>query len=605
MTTESLVFISYSRNDYYFAESLASHLSRRGIRAWLDVRDLTPGALWERDLEAALDAATCVVLVASPESLRRPNVQKEWRYADQRGKRIVVAQCRGLRLSKELAGREYVDFRGAFAPALSKLISRLARHPEVGPAVERRNRNVIALPLPPWIIAIALILVIPLIRCGVLSSSWTSALQSATVGALIVPYASIVVLLLAWFFALSFLSRRMGMTRLLACLVVIFVACTLTLWLPKIFFSGLFSTMEMYGMNTLPTTIRYWSQFVPDVAIPLSGLAIVLLIRPEDLLRWTPTGTAWDWYRTRSGPIAPVRASGFEQVARYCLSYDPVDQPGANHLRGIFAGMNAQETTDSDSDSTTRVALLTNRTSTEWLTQHIKEHQQSRLLIVVGTSITLRDNLNWLWQRQWIDYRKWNLKDVIRTRGLIQVPERLASPSFPLPVRLAHHLLCALATMPFSLPYSNNSDVSHASRWKDTSDVFFTIGFYFVLIFALVVARRLLRRRISNVGFHRAWIVAWVVVSMMTLTSFYAAVPNAVSRIRLSSEVLFLITFVTLVVRNQDKLAFWFPVGHVAHQSTADELSAHRNWQTLLWLFAYAVFWLVWISALTFFGNAS
>jgi hypothetical protein len=182
MTTDSLVFVSYSRNDYYFAESLASHLSRRGIRAWLDVRDLTPGALWERDLETALDAATCVILVATPESLRRPNVQKEWRYADKRGKRIIVAQCRGLRLCEELVGCERVDFRGAFAPALDQLIALLQQHPEAGSALERGRQNRIVLPLPPWIIAISLALVIPLIRCGVLSSSWKSALQSAIVG---------------------------------------------------------------------------------------------------------------------------------------------------------------------------------------------------------------------------------------------------------------------------------------------------------------------------------------------------------------------------------------------------------------------------------------
>ena len=49
------VFISYSRRDYYFAESLALHLLKDGIPAWLDVKDLNPGVFWERDLFAALE----------------------------------------------------------------------------------------------------------------------------------------------------------------------------------------------------------------------------------------------------------------------------------------------------------------------------------------------------------------------------------------------------------------------------------------------------------------------------------------------------------------------------------------------------------------------
>jgi len=33
--------------------------------------------------------------------------------------------------------------------------------------------------------------------------------------------------------------------------------------------------------------------------MPLLGLLIVLVVQPEELLRWTPTGRAWGWYRER------------------------------------------------------------------------------------------------------------------------------------------------------------------------------------------------------------------------------------------------------------------------------------------------------------------
>jgi hypothetical protein len=43
MPVEAPSFLSYSRKDYYFAESLAFHLMRQGVPVWLDVRDLEPG----------------------------------------------------------------------------------------------------------------------------------------------------------------------------------------------------------------------------------------------------------------------------------------------------------------------------------------------------------------------------------------------------------------------------------------------------------------------------------------------------------------------------------------------------------------------------------
>jgi len=68
------VFISYSRKDYYFSESLTFSLIQRDVAAWLDVKDLQPGVDWEERLQSAIDNASHLVLVASPDSLRSPNV---------------------------------------------------------------------------------------------------------------------------------------------------------------------------------------------------------------------------------------------------------------------------------------------------------------------------------------------------------------------------------------------------------------------------------------------------------------------------------------------------------------------------------------------------
>jgi hypothetical protein len=49
------IFISYSRQDYYLAESLSLQLASRGVSAWMDVLELQPGADWERSLFDAID----------------------------------------------------------------------------------------------------------------------------------------------------------------------------------------------------------------------------------------------------------------------------------------------------------------------------------------------------------------------------------------------------------------------------------------------------------------------------------------------------------------------------------------------------------------------
>jgi hypothetical protein len=323
---------------------------------------------------------------------------------------------------------------------------------------------------------------------------------------------------------------------------------------------------------------------VLDLAIPLLGLAIVLLIRPADLLRWTPTGKAWNWYRPKRGIMTPVAAgpSVFDQVAQYHLSYDSIDQPAADQLRGIFAGLNARET--QDSEDTTSVLLLTNRTRTEWLVQKTKEQQRTRVLTVIGASISLQESLELLWRRQWIDFRRWNLKEADRKRGLSQVPEALASPCFPTRVRLAHHFLCALATMPVLL--------------SDT-----TVGSNFVLIFGIVLARRLLRRKISPVGFFRSWIVALLIMAVTTMISLYGAEQNSLDRVGVFVAVVFLVIFPLFMIWNQDKLAFWFPLRNIVRNKKDDELTPPRNWQTLIWVSIYAVVWgMVQFRVWTFFS---
>ena len=116
------VFISYSRKDYYFAESLTFALIQRDVAAWLDVKDLRPGVDWEQRLESAIDTASHLVLVASPDSSRSAHVTVEWKRALARGIPVVVASLRGNNVPPELAAMPQVNFHGRFGPAVNSLV---------------------------------------------------------------------------------------------------------------------------------------------------------------------------------------------------------------------------------------------------------------------------------------------------------------------------------------------------------------------------------------------------------------------------------------------------------------------------------------------------
>ena len=66
-------FISYSRRQLYFAESLALHLylQKEGINVWFDLQQLQAGTVWSESLKKGVGEASLLVLVVSQASWNR------------------------------------------------------------------------------------------------------------------------------------------------------------------------------------------------------------------------------------------------------------------------------------------------------------------------------------------------------------------------------------------------------------------------------------------------------------------------------------------------------------------------------------------------------
>ncbi len=72
------IFISYSRRDSSFVDTLSQRLQDNDIAVWVDTHGLEPGTPnWEQSIRHAIEDASAVLLVASPSSRQSVFVQGE------------------------------------------------------------------------------------------------------------------------------------------------------------------------------------------------------------------------------------------------------------------------------------------------------------------------------------------------------------------------------------------------------------------------------------------------------------------------------------------------------------------------------------------------
>ncbi len=582
-SAESPVFISYSRRDYYFAESLALHLLKDGVPAWLDVKDLTPGVFWERDLFASLDKACCVVIIASVDSMKSPNVRQEMERAISQKKRIIIARFRGSKLADELCQCEVVDFRGAFRPALAKLTRHLRTEPpkEAAPLPARLFPKV-----PGWVAVTVSFLLVPTLAYLALADFVSGSGSNVLMNSL----AILIALIVAWIVSLSFLQRRMGMTRLAITLLVftaIFAA-------PVVNFlrfgeEGLKEESSRFAQ----ATINHWPIVAFLAAVPLLGLGMIALFRPYDLLRWTPTGKAWRWYRHRctARVFRGLNTIPAPQPKPFFLLHDTADVSAAELIRKSLAKVGW--TPAPAPLNATSVLLLTNRTNADWLLQ-----QQSQLtpdvLTLVGTTICMPSQLEWLWKHEWIDLRNWKIERLHSPEPLPAVPEAVTMPRFPAVVRLANHLLCALGALSFCLAAAaspafmqSQSDVLSDSP---PSQVLLMFGGLGIAILCFEIGRRLLRRTISRQGFYRGAWIGWAGGLLAAGSAWMNGIPNP-ALLRISPAAIFLLLFPLALLRIREPLAFWFPSAATAPLKTASTLAGKRSWRTFWSAAAFLMLW--------------
>jgi hypothetical protein len=119
--------LSYSREQFYFAESLALALQAAKVDVWFDVQRLSPGANWQAGIEQGLAECNSLILVASRAALKSPYVRHEWETVLNAEHRVDVAFFEGVRLPPELEAGDgsIIDMRADFESGVARLVNNL------------------------------------------------------------------------------------------------------------------------------------------------------------------------------------------------------------------------------------------------------------------------------------------------------------------------------------------------------------------------------------------------------------------------------------------------------------------------------------------------
>lgn len=119
-----MIFLSYSRRELYFTESIVFHLQKKHFDIWYDNQQLTPGVRWRTKLHEALHQCDGMILIASQASMRSPYVREEWQHMLDYDKPIIVVACEYVQLPATLQQKAVaiLDFRQHYDQKLRQLV---------------------------------------------------------------------------------------------------------------------------------------------------------------------------------------------------------------------------------------------------------------------------------------------------------------------------------------------------------------------------------------------------------------------------------------------------------------------------------------------------
>jgi hypothetical protein len=119
------IFLSYSSQDYFFAEMLALKLEEKGFRLWRDLGAIRAGDDWRNAIEDGIKASAAVVVALSEASATSAYVTYEWAYALGLRKPVITVKLAACKVHPRLEVIQHFDFSYPRALPWGELLKRL------------------------------------------------------------------------------------------------------------------------------------------------------------------------------------------------------------------------------------------------------------------------------------------------------------------------------------------------------------------------------------------------------------------------------------------------------------------------------------------------
>ena len=528
MATAPTVFVSYSRQDFYFAEQLAVALRQHGIAAWFDAHQLAPGTDWSAAIDQAIQDCEALVLVASPAALGSPNVRSECDRALELRRPIVAVHCRAVTLPQTLNVPSY-DLRRSFGHGAAALADDLTTH-------RRAGRPPLRWPLATGPLLVALAPALSLLSVVVLGLAFLQTVighqLAAGRTATLATIGTVTILGLAAGVALymltAFLRRTISWRYLRGSLVS----------LPLLALAGAVEVNLFAAVLTNPIAAALGDSGGMPLGAAPTILALLVLpacvaagIATEfsaGVCRLLRTGAAPPRIRARHVGSVSLPSASHRPEPQCRIWATPLDAAIARQLSDCLAtvsvnadvNVSVEQVTDSDPDPHARdIVIVSDATPAEWLTR--ADLRDPIAVVVTSVSLPLHGVLG---RFQWVDHRRRHAKtlrqltadlaEANRPAGparqpLPEVPERLQTLRLPVWVAATEWMLFSLGVIAAQVGAFGWTRVAldgwGNAPWQPCLCVA-------VAIFPFLLAGRLRRRQLTLFSLTASIAVFWAVV---------------------------------------------------------------------------------------------
>jgi hypothetical protein len=134
------IFVCYSVQNKSFADRLTNELRRRGLRSWIDRRNLLPSELWRPALRRGVETSGVFLFIASRSAIASENCKEELGWAQELGKRIIAVVIDPIandELPKLVSQRQFIslppaDYADLSIPdsILDEIVAAVQRDPD-------------------------------------------------------------------------------------------------------------------------------------------------------------------------------------------------------------------------------------------------------------------------------------------------------------------------------------------------------------------------------------------------------------------------------------------------------------------------------------------